>query len=83
MLHQAYGDGDGMVIEKIKEPNQSIRMEQKNQGFMPVDFCQRWSSAATGRWIQSSRQARERRMSRCTRKIHRFLNLVQVSHLGI
>ena len=47
MLHQATSrDGDGMDdTEKIKEPNQSIRMEQK---------------------IQSSRQARERGMSRCT-----------------
>ena len=57
MLHQATSrDGDGMDdTEKIKEPNQSIRMEQKIQGFMPVEFCQRWSSPATGRWIQSSR----------------------------
>ncbi|XP_066333639.1 disease resistance protein Pik-2-like [Miscanthus floridulus] len=57
MLHQATSrGGDGMDdTEKIKEPNQSIRMEQKIQGFMPVEFCQRWSSPATGRWIQSSR----------------------------
>ena len=42
MLHQATSrDGDGMDdTEKIKEPNQSIRMEQKIQGFMPVEFCQ-------------------------------------------
>ena len=41
MLHQATSrDGDGMDdTEKIKEPNQSIRMEQKIQGFMPVKFC--------------------------------------------
>jgi len=51
MLHQATSrDGDGMDdTEKIKEPNQSIRMEQKIQGFIPVEFCQRWSSPATGR----------------------------------
>jgi len=55
MLHQATSrDGDGIDdTEKIKEPNQSIRMEQKIQGFMPVEFCQRWSSPATGRRIQS------------------------------